>query len=353
MAMMKIGADIATPLLSWYDENARELPWRVGPAARKAGVRPDPYRVWLSEIMLQQTTVATVAPRFSAFLSRWPTVEALAAADVDDVLGEWAGLGYYARARNLHACACYVVNQFGGRFPDTEEELLSLPGIGPYTAGAIAAIAFDRQASAPDGNVERVMARLHAVEAPLPGAKATLRELAASHVPTERAGDYAQSLMDLGATICTPRKPNCGDCPLASECLARERGSAIGLPNKQKKAPKPERQGVAFVLIGADGKAYVERRRDDIMLGGLLGFPGTPWWSKAGWRDALINPISHAPCAAEWEEAGYVEHVFSHFRLRLSVQRAVGKAPDSLEKLCSEGDLPTVMKKIFELTFRG
>lgn len=346
MAMMKIGADIATPLLSWYDENARELPWRVGPAARKAGVKPDPYRVWLSEIMLQQTTVATVAQRFDAFVRKWPTVDALAAADVEDVLGEWAGLGYYARARNLHACARQVVDRHSGRFPDTEEELLRLPGIGPYTAGAIAAIAFDRLASAPDGNVERVMARVHAVDAPLPAAKATLRDLAASHVPTMRAGDYAQALMDLGATVCAPKKPDCRICPLFKKCVARERGIAEGLPRKLKKAPKPERAGAAFVLFDPEGRVFPERRPDQIMLGGLMGFPGTPWWDKEQWAVAMRSPESYAPTQTRWRKGRPVVHTFTHFRLTLDIWVGMGPIaekgifPEELESV-----LPTLMAK--------
>ncbi|MEL6576419.1 MAG: A/G-specific adenine glycosylase, partial [Pseudomonadota bacterium] len=209
---------VGKALLDWYDVHARALPWRVGPAARAAGERPDPYRVWLSEVMLQQTTVATVTPRFDAFLHRWPNVSALAAAPREDVLAEWAGLGYYARARNLHACAATVAERHGGRFPDTEDGLRALPGIGDYTAAAIAAIAFDRPAVVMDGNIERVMARLFAETEPLPGVKPTLKAHAAALTPQRRAGDHAQALMDLGATICTPKKPACGICPLMEAC---------------------------------------------------------------------------------------------------------------------------------------
>lgn len=345
--MAEPGCDIATPLLSWYDAHARDLPWRVGPAARKAGARPDPYRVWLSEIMLQQTTVATVAPRFEAFLEKWPSIEALAAADIEDVLGEWAGLGYYARARNLHACARFIFDELEGKFPDTEEALQRLPGVGPYTAGAIAAIAFDRPASAPDGNVERVMARLHTVAEPLPGAKPMLRELAASHVPTARAGDYAQALMDLGATVCTPKSPSCLLCPLQAPCGAGTPGAAAAFPHKDRKKPKEVRRGVAFVLRRPDGAALFERRPANIMLGGLLGFPGTPWWDRGRWRSTLSDPLAHAPVASDWSSAGGVEHVFTHFRLELDVLHAVGEADGIWRDESARNELPTLMRKVW------
>ncbi|HVO17494.1 MAG TPA: A/G-specific adenine glycosylase, partial [Alphaproteobacteria bacterium] len=247
----------AAALLAWYDRHRRRLPWRAGP-----GERPDPYRVWLSEIMLQQTTVATVGPYFTAFLERWPDVARLAAAPLDDVLHAWQGLGYYARARNLHRCAAVVARDHGGRFPDTEDALRALPGVGAYTAAAIAAIAFDRPAVVVDGNVERVVARLHAVDAPLPAAKPELRRLAAALTPDARPGDFAQAMMDLGATLCTPRAPRCVLCPLMAGCAARTRGIAEELPRRTAKPEKPTRRGVAFFAVDADG-AVLLRRRDE------------------------------------------------------------------------------------------
>ncbi|MEL6768962.1 MAG: A/G-specific adenine glycosylase, partial [Pseudomonadota bacterium] len=276
-AASKIGA----ALLDWYDAHARTLPWRVGPAARAAGERPDPYRVWLSEVMLQQTTVATVTPRFAAFLSRWPDVSALATAPREDVLAEWAGLGYYARARNLHACAAAVAERHDGRFPDTEDGLRALPGIGDYTAAAIAAIAFDRPAVVMDGNIERVMARLFAETAPLPGVKPRLKAHAAILTPQQRPGDHAQALMDLGATICTPKRPACGICPLMEACEGRRLGLAPGLPAKAPKAAKPIRSGTAFVAFDAEGRVGTVLRPDKGLLGGMRALPSTDWAESA------------------------------------------------------------------------
>ncbi|MFZ5616057.1 MAG: A/G-specific adenine glycosylase, partial [Pseudomonadota bacterium] len=268
---------IPQSLLKWYDANARELPWRVGPEARKAGERPVPYRVWLSEIMLQQTTVATVRPRFNEFLARWPTVEAMAAASLDDVLGQWAGLGYYARARNLHKCAVEVAR--AGGFPKTEEELRALPGVGQYTAAAIAAIAFDAPAIVMDGNIERVAARLFAIKTPLPKAKAELKEAIGAVWPEKRSGDFAQALMDLGAGVCSPRNPKCLLCPLSAHCEARAKGIAESLPRKAKRPEKPLRRGIAYALVNSKGEILFERRPEKGLLGGMLGLPGTEWMS--------------------------------------------------------------------------
>ena len=262
-------------LLDWYDRHAREMPWRIGPAARRAGIRPDPYRVWLSEVMLQQTTVAAVRAKFERFTALWPRVEDLAAAPEEQVMAEWAGLGYYARARNLHKCARAVAEDLGGRFPDTREGLLKLPGIGPYTAAAIASIAFDRPETVVDGNVERVISRLFAVQTPLPGSKPALTELAAGLTPESRPGDHAQAMMDLGATICTPAKPACGICPLVSPCAARAAGIAAELPRKAPKKTKPIRFGIAYVARRADGAVLLERRPPRGLLGGMLGWPGS------------------------------------------------------------------------------
>ncbi|WP_372605138.1 A/G-specific adenine glycosylase, partial [Actibacterium sp.] len=274
---------MSTALLDWYDRHARDLPWRVGPAARKAGVRPDPYAVWLSEVMLQQTTVAAVRDYFHRFTHRWPDVGALAAAEDADVMGEWAGLGYYARARNLLKCARAVVADHGGRFPDSRAGLLTLPGIGPYTAAAIAAIAFDEPATVVDGNVERVMARLYAVQTPLPKAKRELTALAESLTPLTRPGCHAQAVMDLGATICTPKSPACGICPLRAPCVAHATGISADLPRKTPKQAKPTRFGIAYIARRADGAWLLERRPDRGLLGGMLG------WSGSDWGDAPID----------------------------------------------------------------
>ncbi len=293
--------DETRALLDWYDLHSRDLPWRIGPAARAAGARPDPYRVWLSEIMLQQTTVAAVRAYYLRFIDRWPTVGALAAAADEDVMAAWAGLGYYARARNLLACARAVAAERDGRFPDTVEELRALPGVGPYTAAAIAAIAFDRPATVVDGNVERVMARLRAMEEPLPDAKPRLAALAAELTPERRPGDLAQAMMDLGATVCTPRSPACGICPLIGSCQARAQGLAGELPRKRRKAAKPVRHGIAWVGRRRDGLWLLERREERGLLGGMLGWPGTEWNAAPG-----RLPARGGPMAPHWRSAPHL-----------------------------------------------
>jgi A/G-specific adenine glycosylase len=313
-------------LLAWYDNNARDLPWRVRPAAREAGVRADPYRVWLSEVMLQQTTVPHAAPYFLKFLSLWPTVTDVAAAEDGEVMGAWAGLGYYARARNLLACARAVAQDHGGVFPDTEEGLRALPGLGPYTAAAVAAIAFDRPANVVDGNVERVMARLFAVEDPLPDAKPELKRLAAALVREDRPGDWAQALMDLGAVICRPKAPLCERCPVAAHCAALATGEPETYPRKTPKAERPHRYGVAYVLTRGEEVALV-RRPPKGLLGGMLALP-TSDWRAARWQDEEAR--ASAPAAADWRSAGEVEHGFTHFTLTLQLLRAEGEAPDMI-----------------------
>jgi A/G-specific adenine glycosylase len=259
-------------LLAWYDRERRRLPWRALP-----GERPDPYRIWLSEIMLQQTSVMTVAPYFDRFVARWPDISALAAASLDEVLQLWQGLGYYARARNLHACARLVVARHGGAFPDDPAALRALPGIGAYTAAAIAAIAFERRVAAVDGNVERVVARLHAVAVPLPRAKPRLKALAAALVPPTRAGDFAQAMMDLGATLCTPRRPRCALCPWRSGCAAHASGRVDEFPIAAAKPERPQRFGVAFWLTRSDGEVLLRRRPERGLLGGMVEIPSTDW----------------------------------------------------------------------------
>lgn len=337
----------ARDLLDWYDANARVMPWRVGPQARAQGVRPDPYRVWLSEVMLQQTTVAAVRDYFHRFTMRWPTVTALAAAADEDVMGEWAGLGYYARARNLLKCARVVANDLGGQFPTTYQGFLALPGIGPYTAAAISAIAYDLPETVVDGNVERVMARLHDIHTPLPRAKPELTERAAALTPDTRPGCYAQAVMDLGATICTPRNPACGICPWRTPCQARANGTAPDLPRKEPKKPKPTRHGIAYIARRHDGAWLLERRPDKGLLGGMLGWPGSDWGD---------DPQPAPPLQANWRELpAQALHTFTHFHLRLTVMVAdTGDAnPQTGQFLPSAtfrpSDLPTVMRKAFDL----
>lgn len=301
-------------LLAWYDAHARDLPWRMPPGA---GQRPDPYGVWLSEVMLQQTTVAAVRDYWHRFTATWPGVEDLAAAEDADVMAAWAGLGYYARARNLLKCARAVTKDHGGRFPETEEALLSLPGIGPYTAAAIASIAFDARAVVVDGNVERVCARLAAIQTPLPQAKPAIRAVAEAMTPVDRPGDHAQAMMDLGATICTPTAPACILCPLCDDCDARAAGIAADLPQKAPKKAKPERRG--FVYLAQDGEHWLtEMRPPRGLLGGMRAFP------TSDWSDA---PDPAPPFAADWREAGEVRHTFTHFHLTLTVLRTDERAP--------------------------
>ncbi|MEW5684488.1 MAG: A/G-specific adenine glycosylase [Pseudomonadota bacterium] len=309
-------------LLDWYDANARDLPWRVGPADHAAGVRADPYRVWLSEVMLQQTTVPHATPYFLKFTALWPTVSDLAAAADADVMAAWAGLGYYARARNLLACARAVAADHGGVFPDTEDGLRALPGLGPYTAAAVGAIAFDLPTNVVDGNVERVMARLHALETPLPEGKPELKRQAGDLVRAERPGDWAQALMDLGATVCRPKSPLCDRCPIAEGCAGRATGTPESYPRKSPKAERPHRHGVAYVLTRGDQVALV-RRPPKGLLGGMLALP-TGEWRDAPWSDA--EAAAAAPADLAWRGVGEVEHVFTHFSLTLRLMRAEGDA---------------------------
>ncbi|MDZ4374863.1 MAG: A/G-specific adenine glycosylase [Phenylobacterium sp.] len=334
-------------LLSWYDVQARDLPWRVGPRDHAAGRRADPYRVWLSEVMLQQTTVPHATPYFLKFTARWPTVTDLAAAPDADVMAAWAGLGYYARARNLLACARAVAGEHGGVFPDTETGLRALPGLGPYTASAVGAIAFDQPANVVDGNVERVMARLFAVETPLPAAKPELKALAADLVRDHRPGDWAQALMDLGATICRPRSPLCDRCPVAAHCAGLGTGAPETYPRKTAKAERPHRHGVAFILTrGAEDRLEVAlvRRPPRGLLGGMLALPSTEW-RAAAWSEA--DAAALAPAPANWRPAGEIEHGFTHFTLTLRLLRADGDAEGDLiwTPLRNLDDLPSVFLK--------
>jgi len=313
-------------LLAWYDTSARDLPWRVRPAERAEGKRADPYRVWLSEIMLQQTTVPHATPYFLGFTRRWPTVAALAAADEGEVMAAWAGLGYYARARNLIACARHVAGALGGVFPETEDGLRALPGVGPYTAAAIATIAFDRPANVVDGNVERVMARIFAVETPLPGAKPELKRLAGDLVTDDRPGDWAQALMDLGAMLCTPASPACAVCPVNDACQGRATGAPDRFPLRDAKPDRPHRYGVAYLLTRADDVALV-RRPARGLLGGMLALPTSEWRAQP-WSDA--EALAAAPVAAAWRETGESDHGFTHFTLSLRIFGAEGAWPGAI-----------------------
>ena len=347
----KKAASVPDPadLMAWYDRHRRVLPWRA-----RRGEKPDPYRVWLSEIMLQQTTVKTVAPYYARFVARWPTVAALAAASLDDVLRAWAGLGYYARARNLHACARAVVERHGGIFPNNLEALRALPGIGDYTAAAVAAIAFDAPAVPVDGNVERVVARLFAIEEKLPAAKATVKRLAASLLPARRAGDFAQALMDLGATICSPKRPACALCPWNESCVALALGLQETFPRKPPKREGKLRRGAAYVALRTDGRVLLRTRPSSGLLGAMTEVPGSAWAHDFNIAHALGSAPRLRTNIAWRRLPGLVRHVFTHFPLELTVFMAPVPRATSAPKgarwvklvdLPGEA-LPNVMRKV-------
>ncbi len=340
--------DLSFALLDWYDSHARAMPWRVSPADRKAGIAPDPYAIWLSEVMLQQTTVAAVRDYHRKFTALWPSVRDLAAADDAAVMAAWAGLGYYARARNLLKCARVVVADHGATFPRDHATLLTLPGIGPYTAAAIAAIAFDAPETVVDGNVERVMARMFDIHTPLPAAKPELTGRARALTPKHRAGDYAQAVMDLGATICTPRNPACGICPWRTPCAARIAGTAAELPRKTPKKKTPTRYGIAYVARRADGAMLLETRPESGLLGGMLGWPCSDW---------ADDPAPAPPINAEWTVLdAEARHTFTHFHLHLRIMLA--HVPQGAQahrghfiarQDFSPAALPTAMRKVYDL----
>ena len=349
----RVPNELAFRLLAWYERHRRRLPWRAEP-----GEAVDPYRVWLSEIMLQQTTVAAVAPYFLRFIERWPTVAALAASPLEEVLTEWAGLGYYARARNLHRCARVIAAEHGGRFPEAAAELARLPGIGAYTAGAIAAIAFNRPAAAVDSNAERVLARLFAIREPIAQAKTRLRAAAEDLAPAQRPGDFVQALMDLGATICTPLDPRCLACPWAEHCRGFAEGDAERLPIKVRRSAKPLRRGVAFWAMRGDGALLLRRRPERGLLGGMAEVPSTDWRPAAC---SVEEALQAAPFEAEWHPLpGTVVHVFTHFRLELKVLMArAGAGVDvgecywcPIDRLDSE-PLPSLMRKVIRRALAG
>ncbi|MGV8832361.1 MAG: A/G-specific adenine glycosylase [Devosia sp.] len=333
----------AAAVLAWYDRHARDLPWRIAPADRAKGLHPDPYRVWLSEVMLQQTTVATVKSYFVRFTGLWPSVADLAGAPLDNVLREWAGLGYYARARNLHACAQAVVNEHAGKFPQTSAGLQTLPGIGAYTSAAIAAICFDEPIAVLDGNLDRVLARYYALDVPVREAKDELRAALQAAVPA-RAGDFAQAMMDLGATICAPRAAACLLCPIQPGCIATKQGDPTIYPIKPAKADRPVRKGHAFVMRDGAGDVYLQSRPSKGLLGGMTEVPGSDWASELG-------EVAY-PLKANWQHRGQVIHIFTHFRLELEVWSAQ-VPPESLdggwwaEPTALKGEaLPTLFRKV-------
>ena len=346
----------ASTLLSWYDVHARRLPWRALP-----GVKADPYAVWLSEIMLQQTTVVTVGPYFQKFLHKWPRVQDLAAADIDEIMHAWAGLGYYSRARNLHACARAVVDTHAGIFPSAQAELLKLPGIGPYTAAAVAAIAYGQAATVVDGNVERVIARLFAITEALPAAKKPIYEKATLLTPAKRPGDFAQAMMDLGATVCTPKRPACGRCPWTKPCIARAEGNPETLPVKAPKKERPTRRGAAFWIVRADGAVLIRKRPPKGLLGGMMEVPSTEWLADA--EDGLSKDsrsraqlLRQGPVEAKWKKRlGNVRHTFTHFHLVLDIYEARVPQKMQVEGVWVQPEnfddyaLPTVMKKVVSL----
>jgi A/G-specific adenine glycosylase len=336
----------AALVLDWYDRHRRALPWRATP-----GEKVDPYAVWLSEIMLQQTTITAVKPYFAAFLTRWPNVNVLAKAPLDEVMRQWAGLGYYSRARNLHACARVIAEDFAGAFPDDERALLKLPGLGPYTAAAIVAIAFGRRAVVVDGNVERVIARLHAIEAPLPAAKNLIWRKADEATPHYRPGDYAQAMMDIGSTICTPKQPACVICPLLANCAGRALGEPTRFPAKAQKPERPQRRGAAFFIARNDGAVLVRTRAPKGLLGSMTEIPGTPWSadfdeSCAQWHAPVVAPFRKIDAA--------VDHAFTHFALRLSIyvakvedgRPAPGDCRWALPENLDKEALPSLMRKV-------
>lgn len=340
---------IRRALLDWYDAHRRDLAWRAGP-----GEASDPYRVWLSEIMLQQTTVVTVGSYFGEFMARWPDVTALARANLDEVLVAWQGLGYYARARNLHKCARVIAEEYEGRFPDTVEGLLKLPGIGPYTARAIAAIAFDKAAMPVDGNIERVTARLFNIETPLPQGKPEIAAKAETFTSDDRPGDFAQAMMDLGATVCTPKSPKCLLCPLADFCVAKTKGQPERLPVRTPKKARPERCCVMFWLEKPNGQILLRKRPESGLLGGMTELPSTPW-REGEWPD-LDEIAAHQPVDIEWGQvAGEAVHVFTHFRLTIRVVKGAARNGANADGFWvapadfSGHALPTVIKKAVAL----
>ncbi len=346
----KLALGFAHRLLAWYTVNARTMPWRVPPDKHAAGERTEPYYVWLSEVMLQQTQVATVTKYFLKFVKLWPDVEALARSDLEDVLKVWAGLGYYSRARNLKKCADTIVAEFGGRFPETFVELKSLPGIGDYTAAAIVSIAFDQAVPVLDGNVERVIARHRRIDAPLPKSKVEMKALLSDILDKDKPGEFAQATMDLGATICTPKKPKCRLCPVNQDCLGFKRGDMENFPVKLPKPEKPTRKGAAFILQNRNGDIFLCKRPDAGLLASMTQVPTSDWTAR---HDGATGAAS-APLKATWKFKGTARHTFTHFHLELEVWTATVSGRVKLEgwwcdqKSLAQEALPTVMRKVLQ-----
>ncbi len=337
-------------LLGWYDIHARSMPWRVPPHDHALEVRADPYHVWLSEVMLQQTQVTTVKDYFLKFISKWPSVFDLAKSDEEDVLKAWAGLGYYSRARNLKKCADFIVAEYKGKFPETFEELKKLPGIGDYTASAIASIAFDQPVAVLDGNVERVMSRHKRIETFFPDAKAETKILLGDILDRERPGEFAQATMDLGATICTPKRPACSLCPINADCQGFKNGDAENYPYKKPKAHKPTLKGAAFVITNSNDEVFLCKRSDQGLLAGMTQVPTTDWNSR---HDGSAD-TTQAPIEGNWKNTGVAKHTFTHFHLELTVWRIdnIDVVPHQgwwckIEKLNDEA-LPKVMHKVLQ-----
>lgn len=347
---MEVVSDLSTTLLKWYDVHAREMPWRVSPQDRAKGVLPNPYSVWLSEIMLQQTTVATVKDYYLKFIRLWPTIQDLSIASEEDVLRAWAGLGYYSRARNLKKCADIIVKDYAGEFPTDLAALRALPGIGDYTSAAIASIAFDVEAAVVDGNVERVFSRLFVIDTPLPAAKPAIKAKVATNLDQQRPGDFAQATMDLGATICSPKKPACMHCPLRDHCKALATIDPETLPVKVPKKERPKRVGAAFVAISSTRSIIVEKRPSTGLLAAMTQVPTSNWNSRIDGETS----VAAAPFEADWQHCGSVTHIFTHFELELTVWRANdvqsqahGQRWVAFDDAADEA-LPTVMKKAIE-----
>ncbi len=338
-------AGFSSQLLDWYDDHARTLPWRVTPDQGKSGVMADPYHVWLSEVMLQQTTVATVGGYFDRFVDKWPDVMTLAAADEEEVLKAWAGLGYYSRAHNLKKCADLIAAKFDGCIPDTTEALRKLPGIGDYTSAAIAAIAFGRAEPVVDGNIERIVTRLCCIDTPLPKAKPVVRQMMTKLMPDSRPGDFVQAMMDLGAGICSPRNPDCDACPIAGHCKASKTDVPDKWPLKLVTKAKPERVGAAFVAINEEGAILLRKRKNKGLLAGMSEVPTTGWTAKTDGKTSF----DAAPFSAEWQWCGQIRHTFTHFHLTLDVYRSdVLSGPDITgwwSNVYNEEALPAVFMK--------
>lgn len=343
--MPHLMTDFSAKLLDWYDTHARTLPWRIPPDRSVAGIRPDPYHVWMSEVMLQQTTVAAVIPYFEKFLRRWPTLQSLADASAESVMTEWAGLGYYSRARNLKACAEMLVGYYGGQFPKTAKELKKLPGIGDYTAGAIATIAFGECVPVVDGNIERVVTRQEANTTILPNAKQDCMNFMQWQTPDTRPGDFVQAMMDLGATICTPTSPSCLICPVNGSCLAGRANEAEKFPVRPPKKEKPLRKGAVFVAISG-GHVWLVRRTEKGLLGGTAGLPTTNWTAR---QDGETGPAA-APFAADWQQQGSIRHTFTHFHLELEVWTSSNVSPKGEGWWGTASELPTVFSKAVRLS---